>query len=300
MVLPRALSLGAHLAIVLQLLLLRQFSVIVPVCAAHACEAEASSACPDRPGSEMARCLKDKSEHEAPTSISSECTDFIALNIACEKDLAKFCDSAFFSDDTVLCLTEWTDQHSLSPTCSGVMKWALPHKEDDGGPGPTDELGLSEQDYADKRAWQAQRKAERGAAIEKMREQKADSLEAQELEALKKENPAEYQQKLAEREEAKRSFEELKKRKRLLAAAEERTRRKEAGLPEIDDVEKEKTSSSGVKSTKRVKKKKLSTWETIVNHDYFLPGALGIFALLVFGAPLLISLFSKDKDDKDD
>eukprot|EP00438_Fugacium_kawagutii_P002404 Skav210789 [mRNA] locus=scaffold275:148382:152088:+ [translate_table: standard] len=79
---------------------------------AHPCEAEVQSACPERASSELARCLKDKSEHESPTEISSECADFIALNAACADDIVKSCDEA--SD----------------------------------GDGPTDELGMSEKDRA--------------------------------------------------------------------------------------------------------------------------------------------------------
>ncbi|CAJ1389388.1 unnamed protein product [Effrenium voratum] len=122
--------------------------------AAHPCEQEVQSACPDRPGSELARCLKDKSEHERPTDITSACADFIALNVACADDIVKSCDEAFFSDDTSLCLSTWTQPEDLSPKCAGVLEWALP-KHEAVEEGPTDELGMSEKDYADKREWQA-------------------------------------------------------------------------------------------------------------------------------------------------
>merc|ERR550532_1516059 len=90
--------------------------------AAHPCEAEVSSACPDRPPSELAACLKNPQQHEAPTTLSSECTDFVALNRACDEDIRKFCDESFFTDDTILCLKTWTDPESLSSKCASVMK----------------------------------------------------------------------------------------------------------------------------------------------------------------------------------
>ena len=61
---------------------------------AHPCDQEVQSACPERAASELARCLKDKTEHERPTEISSACADFIALNAACAEDIVRSCDEA--------------------------------------------------------------------------------------------------------------------------------------------------------------------------------------------------------------
>eukprot|EP00439_Symbiodinium_sp_Y106_P037328 s325_g4.t1 len=269
-------------------------------CAAHPCDEEVSSACPDRPGSELARCLKDKSEHESPTEISSGCADFIAVNAACAEDITKFCDEAFFSDDTALCLSTWTSPEDLSKKCSGVLEWALPKPEAADEGGPTDELGLSEKDYAEKREWQAKRKAGRSAAIEKIRQ---DQKEEKELEALKKEDPAAYAQLVKEREEAKRSFEELKKRKRLMAAAEERERRQKMGIPDSEeeseeDAKKRKRIEERMEILREAKKKERVNW---------LPYALGgLFVAYIFFNVLNVfgsgdkSKKDDDDDDKDD
>lgn len=258
----------------------------------HACESEVVSACPDRPGAEMAKCLKDKSEHERPTEISSECADFIALNTACAEDIVKFCDEAFFSDDTALCLSEWTPSRNLASKCASVVEWAVPKKDDSESNGPTDELGMSEKDYKEKLEWQAKRKAGRGAAVEKLRE---DKKSERELEALKKDDPAAYEQLLKEREEATRSLEELKRRKRLLAAAEERKQKAEGG-DASDETEEEKKRKAREERLERLREKqraeKGGTW---------LPYALG-FLLVAYIFFNILNFFQKDKskDDKDD
>lgn len=226
---------GMALRVALSLLL----AILVTICrgADHPCESEVQSACPDRPGPDLAACLKDPSEHERPTTISSECTDFIAMNTACAPDISKYCEDAFFSRDTVLCLTVWTDQDSLSPKCKSVLEWAAPKKQGDGdGDGPTDELGMSEKDYEEKRQWQAQRRAARGAAIEKLR---SDAQDAKDMERQDGETEEDYKQRMKEREEAERSRQEMLKRKRLMEAAAERKRREEAGEP-LEPEEEEK------------------------------------------------------------
>merc|ERR1712039_61058 len=90
---------------------------------------------------------------------------------------------------------------------------------------------------AEKKKWQAERRAGRGAAIEKMRE---DRQKEAEMEQLKREDPQAYKQLLKEQEEARRSFEELKKRKRLMAAAEERKRKAEMGETDEEPEEEDK------------------------------------------------------------
>jgi len=227
----------------------------------------------------MAKCLKDKEEHDTPTDISSECTDFIALNVACADDIAKFCDDAFFTDDTMLCLSEWNRQN-LGAKCAKVVQWAAPQKNVDG---PTDELGLSEKDYDEKRKWQADRKAGRGAAIEKMRE---DKTREDEMAALQKDDPEAYKLLLKEQEEAKRSYEDQKKRKRLLAAAEERKQREEDGEPEEPEVPEEKT----VKKRRFTKPAEKGSW---------LPYALG-GCVLAFVLANVINFFTKDKEEKEE
>eukprot|EP00440_Ansanella_granifera_P046174 gb/GFBE01050007.1/.p1 GENE.gb/GFBE01050007.1/~~gb/GFBE01050007.1/.p1 ORF type:complete len:285 (+),score=94.42 gb/GFBE01050007.1/:1-855(+) len=261
--------------------------------AGNPCEAEISTACPDRPGSEMARCLKDKSEHDSPTDISSECADFIALNVACKDDIVKFCDEGFFGDDTTLCLSTWTSEHDLSPKCANVLEWAVPKKDTESDDGPTDELGMSAKDYAEKQEWQAKRKASRGAAVEKLRQ---DAKYEKELAALKKEDPAAYEQLLKERAEAEASLQELKKRKRLMAAAEERKRREENG--EIIDEEAEKEAEKENRKQRRLEKIREARKKDQVN---WLPYVLGgLFVAFVFFNLLnFLGIGQKKEDDED-
>jgi len=200
----------------------------------------------------------------------------------------------FFSDDTTRCLTEWTQQHDLSSKCSSVVEWAVPKKEveDDG---PTDELGMSAKDYAEKKEWQAKRKASRGAAIEKIR---SDKKEEAELAALKKEDPAAYEQLMKERQEAEKSFEELKKRKRLMAAAEERKKRLENGEPEPDEVSedekrRQKRREERLEKIREAKKKDKVNW---------LPYVLGslFVAFIFFNILNFLGIGQKKDEEKDD
>mmetsp|Transcript_14092 Transcript_14092/g.40268 ORF Transcript_14092/g.40268 Transcript_14092/m.40268 type:complete len:303 (-) Transcript_14092:69-977(-) len=226
--------------------------------AAHPCEAEVSSACPERPPSELATCLKTPSEHETETTLSSECMDFIALNKACAEDIKKFCDEAFFSEDTILCLKTWTDPENLSEKCAKTMKWAAPssdESEEESEEGPTDELGMSDKDREEKKEWQAKRRAERGDAIERMKMKEADAKkekERVELENFKKDNPEAYAEMQRQKEEDKRQAQEMKRRERLLAAAMEREKRKKAGLDEEEPAPSAQGKrSSGTKGTKK-------------------------------------------------
>eukprot|EP00928_Gymnodinium_smaydae_P047707 TRINITY_DN31856_c0_g1_i1.p1 TRINITY_DN31856_c0_g1~~TRINITY_DN31856_c0_g1_i1.p1 ORF type:complete len:301 (-),score=75.15 TRINITY_DN31856_c0_g1_i1:210-1037(-) len=255
--------------------------------AEHPCEAEVQSACPDRPGSEMAACLKDKSEHDNPTEISSDCTDFIALNVACAEDITKFCDEAFFSSDTTLCLTEWTPERNLAQKCVSVLKWAAPRKENDEG--PTDELGMTEKDRREKAEWRAKRKEGRSAAVEKLKD---DMKAERELADLKRDDPAAYAQLMKEREEAKRSVEELKKRKRLMAAADERKRREEAGetVEETEEEKKERKREELRERRRSAMNKDKTNW---------LPYVLGGLAVAYVFFNVL-NLFTKSKDSKDE
>jgi len=53
------------------------------------------------------------------------------------------------------------------------MSWAVPQLLEAEEEPITDELGLSDEDYAEKMEWQAKRKAEREEAIKKLKEMKA-------------------------------------------------------------------------------------------------------------------------------
>lgn len=221
--------------------------------AAHPCEAEVTSACPERPGSEIAACLKDKEQHDTPTEISSECTDFIALHVACAEEIENLCDASFFTDDTTLCLTQWVSPTQLSERCSGVMSWAIPQKEDEEGEGPTDELGMSEKDYQEKLEWQKKRREQRGDAIERMKMKEADRKKEEDrvaLEKFKEEDPEGYANMVAQQEEEKRQQALQKKRERQIAAALERKKKKEQGIED-----EEESPSPSPKSSSRPKAK---------------------------------------------
>merc|ERR1740129_229808 len=195
----------------------------------HSDDNSVSTACPDRPASELALCLKTPSEHESATELSSECTDFIALNAACDEDIVKHCDEAFFSEDTTLCLKTWTDPESISPKCMEVMRWAIPKDVDEEA--PTDELGLTDEEKAEMAAQRGAKGSERSEAIKKMKAEDAKKeKERIELETFKRENPEEYAQMIQQQEEEKRQQAEFKKRERMIAAAMERKKREAAGI----------------------------------------------------------------------
>lgn len=215
--------------------------------AEHACEAEVASACPERPGSEIAACLKDKEQHDTPTELSSECTDFIALSTACADEIENLCDGAFFTDDTVVCLTQWVSDTQLSERCQGVLEWAVPKDEEEDGDGPTDELGMSEKDRQEKEEWRAKRRAARGDAIERMKMKEVDRKKEEDrvaLEKFKEENPEEYAQMLQQQEEERRQQAEFKRKERQRQAAFERKRRQEQGIKD-EEEEQPKQSNQG-------------------------------------------------------
>merc|ERR1711862_78352 len=96
---------------------------------------------------------------------------------------------------------------------------------------------MSEKDYAEKKAWQAKRKAARGAAIEKLASDKKREQEEAALEEYKQSDPEGYAQMLQQQAEEKRQKEEFARLERARAAAFERQKRKDAGLPEEEDVD---------------------------------------------------------------
>eukprot|EP00933_Yihiella_yeosuensis_P075685 TRINITY_DN8513_c3_g2_i1.p1 TRINITY_DN8513_c3_g2~~TRINITY_DN8513_c3_g2_i1.p1 ORF type:complete len:288 (+),score=90.62 TRINITY_DN8513_c3_g2_i1:37-900(+) len=214
----------------------------------HPCEAEVASACPDSPLSDLADCLKDSSQHEKPTEISSQCTDFMALNTACNEEIESLCDEAFYTEETIPCLAKWGtgEEAQVSEKCSSVMSWAMPEdksKEEV----VTDELGMSDADKAEKKEWQEKRKAVREQAIERMKMKEADAKkekERVELERFKTESPEAYAEMIAQQEEDKRQKAEFKRKERMRMAALERAKKAQLGEEEDD-------SSAGKKKSKK-------------------------------------------------
>lgn len=234
----------------------------------HPCTSEVASACPDRPGTDVAACLKDSEQHDTATEVSSDCTDFIAVNTACAEDLEKKCDEAFFSDDTIPCLTQWNERDDLTERCQGVLKWAVPEDEDDDLDDlddATDELGLTEEEAKEKdEEWRARRKAARGDAIERLKMKEADRKKEEDrvaLEEFKKNDPEGYAAFLQQQEEDERQKREFAKMERMRAAAYEREQRKKAGLPEDPNEEPEDPA-------KKSKKKKAKKEEDEESADF--------------------------------
>eukprot|EP00928_Gymnodinium_smaydae_P065654 TRINITY_DN48758_c1_g1_i1.p1 TRINITY_DN48758_c1_g1~~TRINITY_DN48758_c1_g1_i1.p1 ORF type:complete len:286 (-),score=76.03 TRINITY_DN48758_c1_g1_i1:56-913(-) len=224
----------------------------------HPCEEAIASACPERPGAEIAACLKDKEQHDTPTEITSECTDFIAVHRACSEEIENSCDEAYFTDDTLLCLTQWIGDSQRSEKCSSVLAWAAPqHDEEAADEGPTDELGMSEKDHQEKLEWQKERKKVRDAAIERMKMKEVDKKKEEDrlaLEKFKEEDPAGYAQMMAQQEEEKKQQAAFKRMERQRAAALERKRKQDLGIKEDDDESAKKgsrwTESRGSKKSK--------------------------------------------------
>mmetsp|Transcript_29059 Transcript_29059/g.89930 ORF Transcript_29059/g.89930 Transcript_29059/m.89930 type:complete len:175 (+) Transcript_29059:710-1234(+) len=94
---------------------------------AHPCDAEAMTACPFDGGAALGKCLQDPSKHEAATDISAGCQDFIALHTTCSAEFAGgTCGGSAFTDDALLCLTNWMNPADVSADCTA----ALPAKEE--------------------------------------------------------------------------------------------------------------------------------------------------------------------------
>mmetsp|Transcript_68250 Transcript_68250/g.211039 ORF Transcript_68250/g.211039 Transcript_68250/m.211039 type:complete len:238 (+) Transcript_68250:132-845(+) len=171
-------------------------------------------------------------------------------------------------------------------------------EEEEADEGPTDELGMSAKDYEEKRAWQARHKAERSAAIERMSGAQREK-KLKELERLKEEDPEEYKRVIAEEERRQKDMEEQLKRDRKLAAALERKRREDLGLPPEDQ-------DGAGKSKGRRRKSKLSwfSWAKAWVKANWLALVLGIILLAylffnVLNIPEMLGCRNEDSDEED-
>ncbi|CAE7561200.1 ATP12A [Symbiodinium necroappetens] len=248
---------------------------------AYPCEAEIASACPDSPKSELVTCLKDASQHETPTEISSECTDFMALNSACADEIEQLCDEEFFAEETMPCLMRYrASDEEISEKCQSVMRWALPADEEE-AEAVTDELGMSEKDRQEKEEWREKRKKEREAAIERMKMKEVDAkkeAERRELEKFKEENPEAFADMKRQQAEEQRQQAEQKKRERLMKAAWERKKRIEAG----EDPDAESGPSPPSRGPNR-KPKASSSWYSTIAALIVLVVIAGIGYVVVTG-----------------
>merc|ERR1719382_84799 len=98
------------------------------------------------------------SKWEGQAEISKGCQEFMNINDACAAEIERSCSGMAYSDDTLVCLTQWTAADSLSSECAA----ALPKKEEEKD---------SEVDK-EKEAWRAKRKAAREAAQAMMEKEK--------------------------------------------------------------------------------------------------------------------------------
>merc|ERR1719367_869570 len=124
----------------------------------HACDSEQGTACPSEAGAALGACLKDPAKHENQIEISEGCRAFMSLNDACAEEIKNSCSGMAYSDDTIVCLTQWTAASDLSEKC----REALPKKEE-------------EKDTAvdkEKEAWRNKRKAARQAAADMLEKEK--------------------------------------------------------------------------------------------------------------------------------
>merc|ERR1719428_1785213 len=139
--------------------------------AVHACDSEQGSGCPAFAGAELGACLKDSSKHETPTTISDGCVEFMKTNDACAKEIEDKCQGMFYSDDTMVCLTQWTSPADLSAECAAT----LPKKEEES----------AEVDES-KKEWRAKRKKARSDSIKMMEEEKGGSTKKKKKKSKKK------------------------------------------------------------------------------------------------------------------
>jgi len=258
-----------------RLLLLASF--LRDTAADHPCESEVSTACPDTPASELGKCLNNPAEHASEIELSSECTDFIALNKACGEDIAKSCDEAYFSQDTILCLKTWVDPENLSEKCKKVMQWAIPEEEEEE---VTDELGMSEQDKEEKKEWQAKRKAIREEAIGRMAMKEVDKKKEEDrasLEKFKEDDPEGYAQMIQQQEEEAKQQAEFKRQERKQKAAYERAKRAKAGL-DADADESSSKSKTGASGASKTSSKTQGSWLS----NLVALGILGIIGVVIY------------------
>jgi len=254
----------------------------------HPCSTEVASACADRPGSDIGACLKDPEEHDYPTEVSSGCTDFIALNAACAEDIESFCDGNQFGNDLLLCLTKWTPLDNLSEKCQKVLSWAAPKEEEAaaGKPVTTDELGMTEEEEAEKKAWMKKRAEGRGDAIERMKQKKEDAIKEEDrvsLEEYKKTDPEGYASMIQQQAEEAKQQADFKKRERAQAAAVARAKKTAAGLDEEDGAGSPEEKAARTNGAPKKSSKSKGSWLYTIFSFVFIGGIGAIIYVFVTG-----------------
>merc|ERR1712106_1207328 len=97
----------------------------------------------------------------------------------------------------------------VSPKCKGVLSWAVPQEEAADEEVVTDELGMSDEDYKEKKECQKKKAEDRVS-----------------LEEFEKNDPEGYAQMMQQQAEEARQQAEFKKKERARAAALERAKKK--------------------------------------------------------------------------
>lgn len=129
----------------------------------HPCDPEAAKACPFDGGPSLGVCLRDPTKHEAKTEISAECQAFLDLMNRCDENLASgTCSGTAYTDDAILCLTQWLNKADLTEEC----KSALPEEK------KSEEPVLDEETLA-KRARRKRARAKAAEEVRKLNEQRA-------------------------------------------------------------------------------------------------------------------------------
>jgi len=135
---------------------------VAPTSAIHACDSEQGSLCPEAAGSELGACFKEfmKKEPGRASEISQSCLDFVAINDACSSEIEKHCSGNAYTDDTILCLSEWTRSDDLSAECAAKLPKKAAKEE-------------NAQVDKEKEEWRRKRKAARQASMDMMDKEKA-------------------------------------------------------------------------------------------------------------------------------
>jgi len=137
------------------------------------CDSEAGQVCPMSLGKEVGECLTDPSKQvltdidgnprelepgEQPFELSASCQQFVSINDACAMEIENYCEGNFFHSDTMLCLTTWTKEESLSAECKASLPVHV--KEED------------EEVDAEKEKWRAERRNARKQAMKDIEKEK--------------------------------------------------------------------------------------------------------------------------------
>ena len=140
---------------------------------AHPCDKEHGSFCASESLDTLGSCLSNVE------SAGDSCKEWLKVQNLCSSDLSTFCGGMAFTDDSMLCLTQWTNVNDLSAQCQA----ALPKPKEE------EEEELDEESLRRKEARKKRRK-NRAASVrsyEKMKAKEAEKAEKAAINKAKKE-----------------------------------------------------------------------------------------------------------------